>query len=77
MKGLALVGIGSFAFHATLTYTAQLADELPMIYAVTVGFVIVFDAAPGFDLKTSKFGATLTAVAVLFDVRVEESAGGA
>ncbi|CAO1637811.1 unnamed protein product [Sympodiomycopsis kandeliae] len=31
--GIALVGLGSFAFHATLTRPAQLLDELPMIYA--------------------------------------------
>ncbi|KAI9190024.1 alkaline ceramidase ydc1 [Blastocladiella emersonii ATCC 22665] len=29
---LMLVGIGSFCFHATLQYEAQLLDELPMIY---------------------------------------------
>ncbi|SPO29698.1 related to YPC1 - Alkaline ceramidase [Ustilago trichophora] len=30
--GVALVGFGSAFFHATLTYTTQLLDELPMIY---------------------------------------------
>ncbi|SPO30858.1 related to YPC1 - Alkaline ceramidase [Ustilago trichophora] len=30
--GVALVGFGSAWFHATLTYSTQLLDELPMIY---------------------------------------------
>lgn len=34
--GIAFVGIGSFAFHATLLYEAQLLDELPMIYTSLV-----------------------------------------
>ena len=68
LKGLALVGAGSFAFHATLTYTAQLADELPMIYVVTISAVIVFDASPGFDLRTSKTSSILTATGIMFDI---------
>ena len=31
--GLALIGCGSFAFHGTLLYNMQMADELPMIYS--------------------------------------------
>ncbi|KAK3330867.1 ceramidase [Apodospora peruviana] len=34
--GYLLVGLGSMAFHATLKYEMQLADELPMIYTVCV-----------------------------------------
>ena len=30
-SGIALIGLGSFFFHATLQYSWQLADELPMI----------------------------------------------
>ncbi|KAI8918758.1 ceramidase-domain-containing protein [Entophlyctis helioformis] len=38
---LAVVGAGSFAFHATLTYTMQLSDELPMIYGCHMRVVFV------------------------------------
>jgi dihydroceramidase len=33
---VALVGIGSIAFHATLRFSFQMLDELPMLYAVLV-----------------------------------------
>ncbi|KAF8625202.1 hypothetical protein AX15_005507 [Amanita polypyramis BW_CC] len=52
--GVALVGIGSFAFHATLLYEAQLADELPMIYVGSMGLWLIFDDRPGYDLKGTK-----------------------
>ena len=32
LQGIAGIGVGSFLFHATLKYEAQLLDELPMIY---------------------------------------------
>jgi len=51
LQSLGLVGIGSFAFHATLLYEAQLADELPMIVAVSYGLFLLFDTRPGFDLR--------------------------
>ncbi|EFX01210.1 alkaline dihydroceramidase [Grosmannia clavigera kw1407] len=34
--GYIIVGMGSMAFHATLKYSMQLADELPMIYATCI-----------------------------------------
>ncbi|KAK4131799.1 aPHC-domain-containing protein [Trichocladium antarcticum] len=34
--GYIVVGLGSMAFHATLKYEMQLADELPMIYTVCI-----------------------------------------
>ncbi|KAL0475511.1 alkaline phytoceramidase [Neurospora intermedia] len=34
--GYLVVGLGSMAFHATLKYEMQLADELPMIYTVFI-----------------------------------------
>ncbi|PSR91935.1 ceramidase [Coniella lustricola] len=34
--GYMVVGLGSMAFHATMKYSMQLADELPMIYTTCV-----------------------------------------
>ncbi|KAK5654777.1 hypothetical protein OQA88_6813 [Cercophora sp. LCS_1] len=34
--GYIVVGLGSMAFHMTLKYSMQLADELPMIYTVCI-----------------------------------------
>ncbi|KAK2461440.1 hypothetical protein APHAL10511_005903 [Amanita phalloides] len=52
--GIVLVGIGSFAFHATLLYEAQLADELPMIYVGSMSLWLVFDDQPGFTLQRNR-----------------------
>ncbi len=35
------VGIGSFLFHATLLWSMQIMDELPMVYAA-LGFMVLF-----------------------------------
>ncbi|KAF8738651.1 hypothetical protein AX14_010751 [Amanita brunnescens Koide BX004] len=65
--GLGLVGIGSFAFHATLLYEAQLADELPMIYVGSIGVWLIFDDQPGFDLQRSSTR-WLIVLLIAFDV---------
>jgi dihydroceramidase len=39
---VALVGLGSIAFHATLRFELQMADELPMLYsAIVMVFILV------------------------------------
>ncbi|POW01863.1 hypothetical protein PSHT_12350 [Puccinia striiformis] len=43
--GIALVGIGSFLFHATLRYEYQLGDELPMIFCCAFITYVAFDTA--------------------------------
>lgn len=65
--GIALVGIGSFFFHATLQFHAQLADELPMIYVGTMGVWLLFDNKPGFGLSSSRTR-SLVGIAVVFDI---------
>ncbi|EKM84053.1 hypothetical protein AGABI1DRAFT_81775 [Agaricus bisporus var. burnettii JB137-S8] len=64
---VALVGVGSFLFHATLLYEAQLADELPMIYVGSMGLFITFDDGPGFSLE-SRRSKLLIAFLLLFDL---------
>ncbi|GAA94406.1 uncharacterized protein L969DRAFT_25706 [Mixia osmundae IAM 14324] len=41
--GIALVGFGSFAFHGTLKYQTQLADEIPMLFASSLMTYVVFE----------------------------------
>ncbi|KZS93477.1 alkaline phytoceramidase [Sistotremastrum niveocremeum HHB9708] len=42
----ALVGVGSFAFHATLLYEAQMADEIPMIWSASQNLFTLYDISP-------------------------------
>ncbi|KAI0334118.1 alkaline phytoceramidase [Cubamyces sp. BRFM 1775] len=51
--GFALVGIGSFIFHATLLFEAQLMDELPMVYVASYCCAILFDTSQGFSFRDS------------------------
>jgi len=62
-----LVGLGSFAFHATLLYEAQLADELPMIYGVSYGLFLLFDTENGYGVRSVRSKAILAST-VLFNV---------
>ncbi|GJE89599.1 ceramidase [Phanerochaete sordida] len=67
--GFALVGLGSFIFHATLLYEAQLADELPMVYVASYCCAVLFDSKPGYDLsnpRTSGLFAFMIAFNALF-----------
>ncbi|KIL71543.1 hypothetical protein M378DRAFT_155133 [Amanita muscaria Koide BX008] len=65
--GVALVGLGSFAFHATLLYEAQLADELPMIYVGSMSLWLIFDDGPGFNLHRVKTKLMILLL-IVFDV---------
>ncbi|KAI0033968.1 ceramidase [Vararia minispora EC-137] len=66
LAGLGLVGIGSFAFHATLLYEAQMADELPMIYCASWALFVMLDTVPGPSNASRRW--SLLAGTVLFDV---------
>ncbi|EIM91264.1 alkaline phytoceramidase [Stereum hirsutum FP-91666 SS1] len=65
--GLLLVGLGSFAFHATLLYGPQLADELPMIYVASWSCFLLYDTQPGFNLRNRRSTTLLFAMAA-FDI---------
>lgn len=61
--------MGSFAFHATLLFSAQLADELPMIVTASCSFFVLFDTSPGFDIRESRaLLSTMIAFNVLFSI---------
>lgn len=68
-QGFALVGLGSFVFHATLLFSAQLADELPMVYVASYFSAALFDTQPGFDIYNARsigIGIILVVFNVLF-----------
>ncbi|KAL1951318.1 hypothetical protein VTO73DRAFT_467 [Trametes versicolor] len=65
--GFALVGIGSFIFHATLLFEAQLMDELPMIYVASYCCSMLFDTSRGFNFKGSN-AQQLVVGSVMFDI---------
>ncbi len=44
--GITIVGLGSFAFHCTLKYWAQLLDELPMIWVSMLITYCCLETAP-------------------------------
>jgi hypothetical protein len=67
LQGCALVGLGSIFFHATLLYEAQLADELPMIYAASFLLAVLLESEPGFGFK-STYSKFLVAATILFDI---------
>ncbi|KAJ7269412.1 ceramidase [Mycena haematopus] len=64
--GIGLIGLGSFWFHATLQFQAQLADELPMIYVTTTTLWLLFDHDSGFNFNART--RLLTVFAVLFNI---------
>jgi dihydroceramidase len=63
-----VVGIGSFAFHASLLYEAQLADELPMIMVASWTLFISSDSRKGFDLDVGRGVVPLIAFNALFPI---------
>jgi dihydroceramidase len=64
-QGFAFVGIGSFAFHATMLYQAQLADEIPMIFVASYQCFLLFNTDPGFGLLSGRSISLIIAITSL------------
>jgi dihydroceramidase len=58
---LALVGLGSAAFHGTLRFELQMLDELPMLYLVTWLVLLLVETGPG-----RRFGAWFPAALAVY-----------
>src|ERR1700761_6166488 len=67
IQGLGIVGVGSFAFHASLLYSAQLADELPMIYSSSWSCFALFDTEFKFNEPWSRRSSRLMWSFITFD----------
>ncbi|KAJ2778398.1 alkaline ceramidase ydc1 [Coemansia javaensis] len=62
-RSITVVGIGSWLFHATLKYSMQMTDELPMLWAMSIAcYIAVTTQCPSVDrqrFKTALTGWTL------------------
>jgi dihydroceramidase len=54
---VALVGVGSIAFHATLQFELQMADELPMLYSALIMVYILVENRVDASRPQRRFGA--------------------
>ncbi|KNZ64179.1 hypothetical protein VP01_1058g7 [Puccinia sorghi] len=67
--GIALVGVGSFLFHATLRYEWQLGDELPMIFCCAFITYVAFDTGSA-SLPRTRFVSYLPYILVIYSLGV-------
>lgn len=60
--------VGSIAFHSTLLYEWQLADELPMIFSASCSVFILLDTARGFHTFSRTLLAAILAADAFFSL---------
>ncbi|KAG9068848.1 Alkaline ceramidase 3 [Linnemannia hyalina] len=67
MQAFFTIGVGSTLFHGTLRHKMQLLDELPMLYAATIGMFICIEThfgkqGPWFPIVLTAWIATTTVI---------------
>ncbi|KAJ1738772.1 hypothetical protein H4R22_003084 [Coemansia sp. RSA 1290] len=57
-RSITVVGIGSWLFHATLKYSMQMTDELPMLWSISIACYIAVTTQ--YDINKARFKLLLT-----------------
>ncbi|KAJ2634484.1 alkaline ceramidase ydc1 [Coemansia sp. RSA 1286] len=63
-RAITVVGIGSWLFHATLKYSMQMTDELPMLWAISIACYITVTTKYDIDKRRFKYALTLWTILV-------------
>ncbi|KAJ1648288.1 hypothetical protein LPJ64_000444 [Coemansia asiatica] len=59
-RAITVVGIGSWLFHATLKYSMQMTDELPMLWAISIACYIAVTVRYPITIDRRRFKYALT-----------------
>ncbi|KAI8607261.1 ceramidase [Chytriomyces sp. MP71] len=68
LYSIAIVGVGSFLFHATLWYETQMMDELPMIYGSCIFVYANLRVFPETNKNNGLLSAALAAYSIIVTV---------
>ncbi|KAJ2723592.1 hypothetical protein GGI07_002547 [Coemansia sp. Benny D115] len=64
-RAITVVGVGSWLFHATLKYSMQMTDELPMLWAISIAcYITLTTQYPRLSRQKLKYSLTLWTVFV-------------
>ncbi|KAJ2160444.1 hypothetical protein GGF46_002270 [Coemansia sp. RSA 552] len=63
-RSITVVGIGSWLFHATLKYSMQMTDELPMLWSIAIACYVAVTSQYNVNRKHVKHGLLLWTLAV-------------
>jgi dihydroceramidase len=64
--GTALVGLGSAAFHGTLTHIGQQGDETPMVIALSLWLWLLYFLDPAYEVRFKAFSLRMAVAAIAF-----------